>query len=100
VATLEPSSTRKRGPELRNTWLRRSSTQQGDEVRGHGTRGSTGAYLGRKTRSEAVGRVNVSELSSIGRRGPELHGMWQRVDTRPATCLDLKLVCGSIRSTG
>jgi hypothetical protein len=44
--------------------------------------------------SGAAGHVEVPELTSIGRRGPELQGMWQRMDARPAYCLDLKLVCG------
>jgi hypothetical protein len=48
----------------------------------------------------AVGHVEVLELTSIGSRGLELHGMWQRMDARPAPCLDLKLVCEGTRSTG
>jgi hypothetical protein len=51
VAAPEPISTRRRGPELRNTWQRRSLTQQGGEVRGHGTRGSTGSHLSKEVRS-------------------------------------------------
>jgi hypothetical protein len=35
VATPEPTSAGRRGPELRNAWRRRSSTQQRDEARGH-----------------------------------------------------------------
>jgi hypothetical protein len=50
--------------------------------------------------SETAGHVEVSELTSIGRRGPELQGMWQRVDARPAPCLDLNLVCRGTRSAG
>jgi hypothetical protein len=100
VVTPEPTSTGRRCLKLRNTWQCWSSTQQGGEARGHGTRGSTGAHLGRKTRSEAAGHVEVSELTSIGRRGPELQGTWQRVDARPITCLDLKLICGGTRSAG
>jgi hypothetical protein len=100
VATLEPTSIAMRGPELRNTWQRQSSTQQGGEARGHGTRGSTGAHLDKKVRSRAVGHVKVPKLTSIGRRGPELQGMWQRVDTRPAPCLNLKLVYGGTQSAG
>jgi hypothetical protein len=45
VATPEPTSTGRRGPELRNTWQRRSSTQQGGEAQGHGPRGSTRTHL-------------------------------------------------------
>jgi hypothetical protein len=44
--------------------------------------------------------VEVLELTLIGRRGPELQGIWQRVDARPTPCLDLKLVCGGTRSVG
>jgi hypothetical protein len=45
VAAPEPTSIGKRGPELRNAWRRQSSTQQGDEARGHGSHGSTGPHL-------------------------------------------------------
>jgi hypothetical protein len=48
VAALEPTSAGRRGPELRNTWQRRSSTQQGGEVRGRGTHGGSGAHLCRE----------------------------------------------------
>jgi hypothetical protein len=44
--------------------------------------------------------VKVPELTSIGRRGPELPGTWQRVDARPAPYLGLKLVCRGTRSAG
>jgi hypothetical protein len=37
--------------------------------------------------------VEVPKLTSIGRRGPELQGTWQRVDARAAPCLNLKLIC-------
>jgi hypothetical protein len=94
MAALQPTSAGKRGPKLRNTWQRRSSTQQGGEARGHGTCGSTGAHLGRQARSRAAGHMEVPELTSIERRGLELQGTWQRVDARPAPYLDLKLVCG------
>jgi hypothetical protein len=100
AAAPEPISAGRRGPELRNTWQCQSSTQQGGEAQGHETRGSTGAHLGRKARSEAAGHVEVLELTSIGRRGPELQGTWHRVDARHAPCLDLKLVCGDTRSAG
>jgi hypothetical protein len=81
-------------------WQRRSSTQQGGEARGHGTRGGTRAHLSRNARSETVGHVEVPELTSVGRRGLELQGMWQCVDAHPAPGFDLKLVCGGTRSTG
>jgi hypothetical protein len=76
VATPEPTSVGRRGPELRNTWHRRSSTQQGGETQGHRTHGSTGAHLGRKARSGTAGHMKVPELTSIGRRGWVLQGTW------------------------
>jgi hypothetical protein len=94
MAASEPTSVGRRGPKLRNMCQRWSSTQQGGEARGHGTCGSTGAHLSREARFRAAGHVEVQELISIGRRGPELQGTWHRVDARPAPCLDLKLVCG------
>jgi hypothetical protein len=100
VAAPEPTSAGKRGPKLRNTWQRWSSTQQEGEARGHETHDSTRAHLGREVRSGAAGHVEVPELTSIGRRGPELHGTWQRMDARPAPCLDLKLVYRGTRSAG
>jgi hypothetical protein len=42
----------------------------------------------------AAGHVAAPKPTSAGRRGPELQLAWQRVDTRPAPCLDLELVCG------
>jgi hypothetical protein len=100
VAAPEPTSTGRRGPELRNVWLRRSSTQQGDEDRGHGPRGSTGAHLSKEVRSGAAGHVVAPELTSAGRCGPKLQLAWQRMDARPAPCLDLELVCGGTRFSG
>jgi hypothetical protein len=35
VAAPEPTSAGRRGPELRNAWWRQSSTQYGDDARGH-----------------------------------------------------------------
>jgi hypothetical protein len=64
----------RRGPELRNTWQRRSSTQQGDESQGNGTCGCIGAHLDRKMMSRAIGHVKVPKLTSIERRDPKLHG--------------------------
>jgi hypothetical protein len=40
------------------------------------------------------------ELISAGRCGPKLQLMWLRMDARPASCLDLELVCGGFRSLG
>jgi hypothetical protein len=64
VATPEPTSTGTRGPELRNALRRRSSTQQGDEARGHEPRGSTGAHLSKEVRSGVVGHVTALKLTS------------------------------------
>jgi hypothetical protein len=94
VAAPEPTSTWRRGSELRNMWQRRSSTQQGGEARGHVPRGSTGAHLSKEVRSGAVGHVAAPELTSAGRCGRKLQLVWQRMDARPATCFDLELVCG------
>jgi hypothetical protein len=96
----EPTLAERRGPELRNMWQRQSSTQQGGEARVHGTHGSIRVHLGRKARSGVAGHVEVPELTSTGRRDPELQGMWQREDAHPAPCLDLKLVCGGTRHLG
>jgi hypothetical protein len=100
MAAPEPTSAKRRGPELRNTWQRRSSTQQGGEARGHVTRGSTGAHLSKEVRSGAAGHVVVPEPTSAERCGPKLQLAWQRVNARPAPCLDLELVCGGTRSSG
>jgi hypothetical protein len=68
-------------------------SSQGGRARSHRTRGSARAHLSREARSEAeehvatqelnsirrpraTGYVEVLELTSIGRRGPELQGMW------------------------
>jgi hypothetical protein len=58
VVASEPTSTGRRGSELRNTWYRRSSP------------------LG-KVEHEAKGHVATSEPTSIGRRGLELSNTWQ-----------------------
>jgi hypothetical protein len=54
-----------KGP--RDTWLRQSPPQRGVEVRSHGTRGNTGALLGREVRSEAAGHMAAPEPSSTRR---------------------------------
>jgi hypothetical protein len=51
------NSARRRGPGPRDTWQHRSSPQQGGEVRGHGTRGGSGAHLCRDVWSEATACV-------------------------------------------
>jgi hypothetical protein len=99
VKASEPTSVGRRCPELRNTWQRWSSTQQGGEARGHVTRGSTGAHLSKEVRSEVAGHVVAPEPTSTGRCGPKLQLAWQRVDARSTPCLDLELVCGGTRSS-
>jgi hypothetical protein len=94
VAAPEPTSTGRQGPELRNAWRRRSSTQQEDEAQGHGPRGSTGAHLSKEVRSRATGHMAAPEPTSVGRYSLKLQLMWQHVDARPAPCLNLELVCG------
>jgi hypothetical protein len=75
VAASEPISVGRRGPELRNVWRRRSSTQQGDETWGHGPRGGTGAHLSKEVRSGVVGHVATLEPTSAERCGPKLQLM-------------------------
>jgi hypothetical protein len=67
VEALEPTSIGKRGPELRDTWQRRSSSQQGGEVRVRETRGNAGAHLDREARSRVAGHVAAPEPTSAGR---------------------------------
>jgi hypothetical protein len=90
----------RQSPEPWDMWQRRSSPQQGGEVRGHGTRGSAGAHLSKEARSGTAGHVAAPEPTSAERCGPKLQLIWQRVDARPAPCLDLELVCGGNRSSG
>jgi hypothetical protein len=70
-------------PELNSTRRRDS-----------GPHGSTGAYLSKEVRSKAVGHVAAPKPTSAGSCGLKLQLTWQRVDARPAPCLDLELVCG------
>jgi hypothetical protein len=91
---------RRRGLKLRNTWQRRSLTQQGGEARGHGPRGSTGAHLSKEVRSGALEHVVAPEPTFAVRCGLKLHLTWQRVDARPVPCLDLELICEGTRSSG
>jgi hypothetical protein len=59
VAAPEPTSAERRGPELRNTWQRRSSP------------------LG-EAEPGAMRQVVKPELTSAGKRGPELRNVWWR----------------------
>jgi hypothetical protein len=107
-------STARRGPW--DTWQHRSSplrkaepgagghvaapelpSQEG-RARSHVTRGSAGAHLSTKARSEATGHVVAPEPTSTGWCGPKLQLIWQRVDAHSAPCLDLELVCRDTRS--
>jgi hypothetical protein len=45
-----------------------------------------------------MGHVVALEPTSVGRCGLKLQLTWQRVDARPAPCLDLERVCGGTRS--
>jgi hypothetical protein len=67
---------------------------------GHGPHGSTGAHLSKEVRPEAAGHVAALKPTSAWRCGLKLQLTWQRVDARPASCLDLELVCGGTRSLG
>jgi hypothetical protein len=100
VAPPEPTSAGSQGSELRNMCQRRSTTQQGGEAQGHRPHGSTGAHLNKVVTSGAMGHMAAPEPTSAGRCGPKLQLAWQRVDARPAPCLDLELVCGGTRSSG
>jgi hypothetical protein len=62
---------------LRDTWQRRSSPQQGGEVRGCGIFGGAGAHLYREVRSGAEGHIAAPELTSAGRRGLGLWDTWR-----------------------
>jgi hypothetical protein len=64
------------------------------------TRGSAGAHLSKEVRFGAEGHVAAPELTYARKCGPKLQLTWQRVDARPAPCLDLELVCGGTRSLG
>jgi hypothetical protein len=57
VVAPKLNSARRRGLGPRDTWQHRSSPQQGDEVWGHGTRGSSAAHLCREVWSEATAYV-------------------------------------------
>jgi hypothetical protein len=59
VAASERTLAGRRGPELRNAWWCRSSTQQGDKARGRGKRGGSEAHLWREVWSEATAYVAV-----------------------------------------
>jgi hypothetical protein len=48
----------------------------------------------------AAGHVTALEPTSVVRCGLKLQLTWQRVDARPAPCLDLELVCGGTQSSG
>jgi hypothetical protein len=64
MAAPDPTSVGRRGSKLGNAWRHRSSTQQGDEARGHGPCGNTGAHLSKEGRSGAMGHVATLKLTS------------------------------------
>jgi hypothetical protein len=70
----------------------------GSGRRSRRTCGGPGAASGWAAGAGAVGHVAAPKPTSAGRRGPELQLVWQRVDTRPAPCLVLELICGGTRS--
>jgi hypothetical protein len=57
VTAPELNSVRRRGPGPWATWQHQSSSQQGGEVRGRGTRGGSRAHLCREVWSEATAYV-------------------------------------------
>jgi hypothetical protein len=69
-------------------------SSRGGRAQSHVTHGSAGAHLGREVRSGATGHMAALEPTSAGRCGLKLQLTWQRVDARPAPCLDLELVYG------
>jgi hypothetical protein len=69
-------------------------SSRGGRARSHGTRDSARAHLGREVSPRAEEHVTESEPTSVGRCGLKLQLAWQRVDARPAPCLNLELVCG------
>jgi hypothetical protein len=81
VAAPELTSSKRQGPEPRDTWQRQSSPQQGGEVRGRGTHGGTGVHLCREVWSESITYVEACGCT-------------------PCTCLDLELVCGVLGLQG
>jgi hypothetical protein len=59
--------TGRQGPELRDTWQRRSSHQQGGKAQGPGICGSARAHLSKEVRSRAGGHVATPKPTSAGR---------------------------------
>jgi hypothetical protein len=74
-------------------------SSRGGTARSHETYDSAGAHLDREARSGAEEHVATPEPTSIGRCGPKLQLVWQRVDTRPAPYLNLELVYEGTRSS-
>jgi hypothetical protein len=97
-STKTPLSGRQ-SPEPCHTWLHWSSSRQGGKDQSRGTRGSAGAHLSKEARSGAAGHVVAPEPTFTGRCDLKVQLTWQRVDARPAPCLDLELVCGGTRSS-
>jgi hypothetical protein len=75
-STEAPLSGRQ-SPEPWDTWQRRSSSQQGGEVRGCQTHDSAGAHLSKEARFGAEGHMVASELTLARRRGSGPQDTWR-----------------------
>jgi hypothetical protein len=100
VAAPELPRAGQRELEPQGTWRSWSCPGLGSGSWSRRTRGGPGAASGWTVGAGAAGHVAAPKPTSVGRRGPELQLAWQRVDTCPAACLDLDLVCGGTRSSG
>jgi hypothetical protein len=95
MIALELTSARKRGPGPRDTWQHWSLPLQG----GVDTWQHQSSPL-KKAEPGAKRHMVASEPTSARRFGLKVQVMLQRVDARPATCLDLQLVCEGTRYSG
>jgi hypothetical protein len=86
--------------EPQDTWWPRSCPGLDSGSWSRKARGGHGAAPGWAAGAGAAGHVAAPKPTSVGRQDPELQLVWQRVNTCPAPCLDLELVCGGTRSSG
>jgi hypothetical protein len=112
VAAPELPRSGQRELEPQGTWRPRSCPGLGSGSWSHRTQGGPGAAPGWAAGARAARHEVALELPRAGQRElepqdtwrprscPGLQLAWQRVDTRPAPCLDLELVCGGTRSSG
>jgi hypothetical protein len=112
VAAPELPRSGQRELEPQGTWRPRSCPGLGSGSWSHRTQGGPGAAPGWAAGARATRHEVAPELPRAGQRElepqdtwrprscPGLQLAWQRVDTRPAPCLDLELVCGGTRSSG